>query len=80
MVMTAQTSRVSQRRPIEPGTRAWDEVGLVTFTLSGGAAFLLQTMDPTIGPVVDGSAVVVQLLTLSVMRPPFGILRPFSGS
>src|SRR6476646_1770375 len=41
-----------RRRPIEPGTRLWDEIGLVTFSLTGGTAFLLQTMEPTIGTVV----------------------------
>jgi uncharacterized protein (DUF2236 family) len=42
----------ARRRPIEPGTRLWDEIGLVTFSLTGGTAFLLQTMEPTIGTVV----------------------------
>jgi uncharacterized protein (DUF2236 family) len=41
------------RRPIEPGTRMWDQVGLVTFSLTAGSAFLLQTMEPTIATVVD---------------------------
>ncbi|MCX5044995.1 DUF2236 domain-containing protein [Aldersonia sp. NBC_00410] len=41
-----------RRRAIQPGTRLWEEIGLVTFSLTGGTAFLLQTMDPTIGTVV----------------------------
>lgn len=40
------------RRPIEPGTRLWDDVGLITFSLTAGSAFLLQTMHPAIGTVV----------------------------
>ncbi|MEV6278557.1 oxygenase MpaB family protein [Nocardia sp. NPDC051832] len=39
--------------PIGPGTRMWDETGLVTFSLTAGSAFLLQTMEPTISAVVD---------------------------
>ena len=31
----------------------WDETGLVTFSLTAGSAFLLQTMEPTIAAVVD---------------------------
>ncbi|WP_281032904.1 oxygenase MpaB family protein [Nocardia brevicatena] len=41
------------RRPFGPGTRTWDEVGLITFSLTAGSAFLLQTMEPTISAVVD---------------------------
>ncbi|MGO4615477.1 oxygenase MpaB family protein [Nocardia sp. 2YAB30] len=41
------------RRPIAPGTRMWDETGLITFSLTAGSAFLLQTMEPTISAVVD---------------------------
>ncbi|MEV0028389.1 oxygenase MpaB family protein [Nocardia sp. NPDC050793] len=41
------------RRPFAPGTRMWDETGLVTFSLTAGSAFLLQTMEPTISAVVD---------------------------
>ncbi|GAB3501752.1 oxygenase MpaB family protein [Amycolatopsis cihanbeyliensis] len=41
------------RRPIEPGSRMWEEIGLVTFSLTAGTAFLLQTMEPTIAAVVD---------------------------
>jgi uncharacterized protein (DUF2236 family) len=41
------------RRPIEPGSRAWDEMGLVTFSLTAGSAFLLQAMEPSIAAVVD---------------------------
>ncbi|WP_378733357.1 oxygenase MpaB family protein [Nocardia brasiliensis] len=41
------------RRPFEPGTRLWDETGLITFSLTAGSAFLLQTMEPSISAVVD---------------------------
>lgn len=41
------------RRPFGPGTRTWDEIGLITFSLTAGSAFLLQTMEPTISAVVD---------------------------
>ena len=41
------------RRPIEPGTLAWDELGLITFSLSAGSAFLLQAMEPSIAAVVN---------------------------
>ncbi|GAA5069317.1 oxygenase MpaB family protein [Nocardia callitridis] len=41
------------RRPIEPGTRMWDQIGLITFSLTAGSAFLMQTMEPTISAVVD---------------------------
>ncbi|MCU1682896.1 MAG: hypothetical protein JWQ81_3635 [Amycolatopsis sp.] len=41
------------RRPIGPGTRMWDEMGLITFSITAGTAFLLQTMEPTISAVVD---------------------------
>jgi len=42
-----------ERRPFAPGTRMWDETGLITFSLTAGSAFLLQTMEPTISAVVD---------------------------
>jgi uncharacterized protein (DUF2236 family) len=58
--MTASVARAERtehelgpRTPIEPGTRMWDEVGLITFSLTAGSAFLLQTMEPTISAVVD---------------------------
>lgn len=41
------------RRLAEPGGILWDSVGLVTFSLTTGSAFLLQTMEPSIGAVVD---------------------------
>ncbi|AYF77829.1 DUF2236 domain-containing protein [Nocardia yunnanensis] len=41
------------RRPFEPGSRMWEDVGLLTFSLTAGSAFLLQTMEPTIAAVVD---------------------------
>lgn len=45
------------RRPIEPGTRLWDETGLVTFSLTTGAAFALQVMHPSVGAVVGEHSV-----------------------
>ncbi|MEV6321238.1 oxygenase MpaB family protein [Nocardia sp. NPDC051787] len=57
--MTASVAReatertLPPRRPIQPGTRMWDETGLITFSLTAGSAFLLQTMEPTISAVVD---------------------------
>ncbi|NEW38362.1 oxygenase MpaB family protein [Nocardia cyriacigeorgica] len=42
-----------ERRAFGPGTRMWEETGLVTFSLTAGSAFLLQTMEPTISAVVD---------------------------
>jgi uncharacterized protein (DUF2236 family) len=45
------------RQPIEPGTRLWDETGLVTFSLTTGAAFALQVMHPTVGAVVGEHSV-----------------------
>lgn len=47
------TPEPAPRQPITPGTRMWDKVGLVTFSLTAGSAFLLQTMEPTISAVVD---------------------------
>ncbi|AQA22511.1 hypothetical protein BTZ20_0669 [Rhodococcus sp. MTM3W5.2] len=41
-----------ERRPFTPGTHLWDDVGLITFSLTAGSAFLLQTMHPTVGTVV----------------------------
>ncbi|MEV5650297.1 oxygenase MpaB family protein [Nocardia sp. NPDC052254] len=58
--MTASVARTEHtsnelgpRQPIQPGTRMWDQVGLITFSLTAGSAFLLQTMEPTISAVVD---------------------------
>lgn len=45
------------RRPIEPGSRLWDEAGLVTFSLTTGAAFALQVMHPSVGTVVGEHSV-----------------------
>ncbi|MCW2786152.1 MAG: hypothetical protein JWP74_2669 [Marmoricola sp.] len=47
----ARSSEV--RRCAEPGGLLWDSVGLVTFSLTSGSAFLLQTMEPSIAAVVD---------------------------
>jgi uncharacterized protein (DUF2236 family) len=54
-IQTTATSSYAriERRPIEPGTRVWDEMGLITFSLTAGSAFLLQTMEPSIAAVVD---------------------------
>lgn len=41
------------RRCAEPGGLLWDDVGLITFSLTSGSAFLLQTMEPSIAAVVD---------------------------
>lgn len=45
------------RRPIGADTRLWDETGLVTFSLTTGAAFALQVMHPTVGAVVGEHSV-----------------------
>ncbi|MEC3915868.1 oxygenase MpaB family protein [Nocardia sp. CDC160] len=42
-----------ERRPFGPDTRLWEDIGLITFSLTAGSAFLLQTMEPTIAAVVD---------------------------
>lgn len=52
----AQTHR-DRRRPVQPGGRLWDEAGLITFSLTSGSAFALQTMNPTVGEVVDAHSV-----------------------
>ncbi|MGW4771999.1 oxygenase MpaB family protein [Nocardia sp. NPDC004278] len=49
----SSSGNAPQRRPFAPGTRMWDETGLITFSLTAGSAFLLQTMEPTISAVVD---------------------------
>jgi uncharacterized protein (DUF2236 family) len=41
------------RRCAEPGGILWESTGLVTFSLTTGSAFLLQTMEPSIAAVVD---------------------------
>jgi uncharacterized protein (DUF2236 family) len=45
------------RNPIEPGTRLWEDTGLITFTLTTGAAFTLQVMHPAVGAVVGEHSV-----------------------
>ncbi|WP_433666979.1 oxygenase MpaB family protein [Nocardia sp. CA-136227] len=42
-----------ERRPFGPGSRMWEDTGLITFSLTAGSAFLLQTMEPSIAAVVD---------------------------
>lgn len=57
-LVTAFTRRESvMRQPIEPGTRLWEDTGLVTFSLTTGAAFALQVMHPTVGAVVGEHSV-----------------------
>ena len=53
--MTASVTPIERpgREPFSPDSRMWDEVGLITFPLTAGSAFLLQTMEPTIAAVVD---------------------------
>ncbi len=45
------------RKPIEPGTRLWEDTGLITFSLTTGAAFALQVMHPAVGAVVGEHSV-----------------------
>jgi uncharacterized protein (DUF2236 family) len=45
------------RRPIESGTRLWEDTGLITFSLTTGAAFALQVMHPSVGAVVGEHSV-----------------------
>jgi uncharacterized protein (DUF2236 family) len=45
------------RQPIGADTRLWDDAGLVTFSLTTGAAFALQVMHPTVGAVVGEHSV-----------------------
>ncbi|WP_280398500.1 oxygenase MpaB family protein [Nocardia carnea] len=52
-VAAIDTHAPAERRPFGPGTRTWEEVGLITFSLTAGSAFLLQTMEPSISAVVD---------------------------
>ncbi|MGV9415664.1 oxygenase MpaB family protein [Nocardia sp. NPDC003693] len=42
-----------ERKVFTPGTRMWEDTGLITFSLTAGSAFLLQTMEPSIAAVVD---------------------------
>lgn len=50
---TDRTTPERPRRCAEPGGIMWESTGLVTFSLTTGSAFLLQTMEPSIGAVVD---------------------------
>jgi uncharacterized protein (DUF2236 family) len=45
------------RKPIEPGSRLWEDTGLITFSLTTGAAFTLQVMHPAVGAVVGEHSV-----------------------
>ncbi len=51
----AQMTNIPDRphRCAEPNGVLWDRVGLITFSLTSGSAFLLQTMEPSIAAVVD---------------------------
>ncbi|WP_067696889.1 oxygenase MpaB family protein [Nocardia jejuensis] len=49
----ATTAPRPERRPFGPGSRMWEDTGLITFSLTAGSAFLLQTMEPSIAAVVD---------------------------
>lgn len=51
------TAPEPRRKALEPGGLLWDQGGLVTFSLTTGAAFALQTMHPTIGEVVGAHSV-----------------------
>ncbi|WP_067541594.1 oxygenase MpaB family protein [Nocardia crassostreae] len=46
-----------ERRAFGPGSRMWEDTGLITFSLTAGSAFLLQTMEPSIAAVVDEHSV-----------------------
>ncbi|WP_232835844.1 oxygenase MpaB family protein [Actinocorallia populi] len=39
--------------PFGPGSLLWDQIGLYTSALAGNSVFILQTMHPAIGTVVD---------------------------
>jgi uncharacterized protein (DUF2236 family) len=39
--------------PFEPGSILWDTMGLYTSAIAGNSVFILQTMHPAIGTVVD---------------------------
>lgn len=45
------------RQPIGADTRLWEDTGLVTFSLTTGAAFALQVMHPVVGAVVGEHSV-----------------------
>ena len=45
------------RRPIGADTRLWNDAGLVTFSLTTGAAFALQVMHPAVGAVIGEHSV-----------------------
>ncbi|QLY33458.1 oxygenase MpaB family protein [Nocardia huaxiensis] len=49
----ATTATRPERKPFGPGSRMWEDTGLITFSLTAGSAFLLQTMEPSISAVVD---------------------------
>lgn len=50
--------RVQRRRPIQPGTRLWDEMGLVTSLFSIGSSGLLQAMHHAIATTVSNESVI----------------------
>ncbi|RAY12548.1 DUF2236 domain-containing protein [Actinomadura craniellae] len=45
--------RGEEPEPFGPGSIMWDTIGLYVSALAGNAAFILQSMHPTIGTVVD---------------------------
>lgn len=49
----AKPATRSQPVPFEPGSILWEQIGLYTSALAGNCAFILQTMHPAIGTVVD---------------------------
>src|SRR4051812_33973921 len=62
MTMTdhARAERAAERAvarpepvPFEPGSILWDTMGLYTSAIAGNSVFILQTMHPAIGTVVD---------------------------
>lgn len=49
----AQTTGAPDPAPFQPGSLLWDTIGLYKSALAGNAAFILQSMHPAIGTVVD---------------------------
>lgn len=55
-VVPGTTDRAAGRPepvPFQPGSVLWEQMGLHTSALAGNCAFILQTMHPAIGTVVD---------------------------
>ncbi|GAA3971001.1 oxygenase MpaB family protein [Actinomadura viridis] len=49
----AGTARGPEPVPFGPGSILWEEIGLYSSAIAGNSAFILQTMHPAIGTVVD---------------------------